>query len=79
MGLVTLYKENAWYLDITPNEMNSFGDFPIPGKDGLPLCEKHGRQLKLKEVVVCDQEATEILPLTIVGYARINWITCGML
>ena len=52
----------AWYLDLTPNQMFSLYDYPIPGKDGLPLCEEHGRQLELKEVVLFDKEATEASP-----------------
>jgi len=48
----------AWYLDITPNQMFSLYDYPIPGKSGLPLCEDHGRQLELKEVVLLDNAAT---------------------
>ena len=51
-----------WYLDITPNQMFSFGEYPIMGKDGIPLCDIHGRQLELKEVVIYDREATEINP-----------------
>jgi len=50
----------AWYLDITPNKMFSLYNYPIPGKDGLPLCELHGKQLEMKEVVVYDEEATSI-------------------
>lgn len=49
----------AWYLDITPNQMFSLYEDPVPGKNGLPLCEEHGKQLELKEVVVFDQEATK--------------------
>jgi hypothetical protein len=49
----------AWYLDITPNQMFSLYEFPVSGKNGLPLCEEHGKQLELKEVVVFDQEATK--------------------
>jgi hypothetical protein len=52
----------AWYLDITPNQMFSLGEYPIPGKDGLPLCELHGRQLELKEVILFDQDATKLSP-----------------
>ena len=52
----------SWYLDITPNLMFSLFKYPIAGKDGLPLCEKHGRQLELKEVVVFDKEVTEASP-----------------
>jgi hypothetical protein len=52
----------AWYLDLTPNQMFSLYDYPIPGKRGLPLCEKHSRQLELKEVVVYDKEVTEAFP-----------------
>ena len=52
----------AWYLDITPNGMFSLGDYPIPGKDGVPLCQKHGKQLEMKEVVLFDKEATEANP-----------------
>jgi hypothetical protein len=48
----------AWYLDLTPNKMFSLYDYPISGKDGLPLCEQNGRQLELKEVVLYDEEAT---------------------
>jgi hypothetical protein len=44
----------AWYLDITPNRMFSLGEYPILGKDGLPLCVLHGQQLELKEVVLVD-------------------------
>ena len=42
----------AWYLDITPNEMFSLYDYPIPGKSGLPLCQEHGKQLEIMEIVV---------------------------
>ncbi len=36
-----------------------------------PLCQEHGKQLEMKEVVVLDQTATENwLHLTIVGCAR---------
>ncbi len=52
----------AWYLDLTPNRMFSLDDYPIPGKDGVPLCEQHGRQLEMKEVVLYDEEATEASP-----------------
>ena len=50
----------AWFLGITPNGMFSLYEYPIPGKNGLPLCEEHGQQLELKEVVLYDKEATEI-------------------
>jgi hypothetical protein len=50
------------YLDITPNQRFSPYDYPIPGKRGLPLCEKHGRQLEMKEVVVYDKQGTEAFP-----------------
>ncbi len=43
--------------------MLSLYDLPIYGKDGIPLCEQHGRQLELNEVVVSDREATEKAPL----------------
>ena len=52
----------AWFLDITPNEMFSLYGYPIPSKNGLPLCEEHGQQLELKEVVLYNREATEIAP-----------------
>jgi hypothetical protein len=53
----------AWYLDLTPNRMFSdFYAYPIPGKSGLPLCKEHGRQLELKEVVVYDEDATQVSP-----------------
>ena len=55
-------QEFSWYLDITPNQMFSLYDYPILGKRGLPLCEKHGHQLEMKEVVVYDKEATEAFP-----------------
>jgi hypothetical protein len=48
----------AWYLDITPNRMFSLNLYPIEGKDGIPLCEAHGKQLELKEVVVYDTDTT---------------------
>ena len=48
----------GWYLDLTPNQMFSLYDYPIPGKDGLPLCKQHGAQLEMKEVVLFDKEAT---------------------
>lgn len=58
-----LYQTNfAWYLDLTPNEMFSVGSYPVPGKRGLPLCQKHGNQLEQKEVVAYDQYATGLLP-----------------
>jgi len=52
----------AWYLDITPNQMFSLYEYPVPGKNGLPLCEEHGKQLELKEVVLFDKMATEAQP-----------------
>ena len=52
----------AWYLDLTPNHMFSLYGYPIPGKAGLPLCEQHGLQLELKEVVLYDEVATEKSP-----------------
>jgi hypothetical protein len=51
----------AWYLDITPNEMFSFGDYPIADKRGIPMCQEHGKQLEMKKVVVLDQVATEMI------------------
>jgi hypothetical protein len=56
MGEVNI--QFAWYIDITPNEMFSLYDYPIPGKNGLPLCQEHGKQLEMKEVVVLDQQIT---------------------
>jgi hypothetical protein len=52
----------AWYLDLTPNQMFSLYDYPVADKRGSPLCEIHGRQLELKELVVYDKEATENFP-----------------
>jgi hypothetical protein len=52
----------SWYLDITPNKMFSMNGFPIPGKHGIPLCELHGNQLELKEVVLYDEEASLMAP-----------------
>jgi len=52
----------AWYLDITPNQMFSLYEYPIPGKTGLPLCSEHCRQLEQKEVVLYDEYATEASP-----------------
>jgi hypothetical protein len=54
--------EYAWYLDITPNHMFSLYKYPNLGKVGLPLCELHGNQLELKEVVAYDEEATLLAP-----------------
>jgi hypothetical protein len=53
---------NVWYLDITPNQMYSLYEYPIPDKDGKPLCEQHGWQLELTEVVIYDGEAAEKAP-----------------
>ena len=55
-------KQFSWYLNITPNLMFSLDDYPVAGKDGLPLCEKNGMQLVQKEVVVYDREATNKAP-----------------
>ena len=52
----------AWYLDITPNQMFSLHEYPIPGKTGLPLCIEHGQQLERKEVVLYDKVAIEKTP-----------------
>jgi len=41
----------SWYLDITPNEIFSLYDYPIRGKDGLPLCKLHGKKLEMLEVL----------------------------
>lgn len=30
----------AWFLDIRPNGMFSLYEYPVPGKNGLPLCEE---------------------------------------
>ena len=38
--------------------MFSLYDYPIVGKAGLPLCELHGNQLELKEVVLNAEDAT---------------------
>ena len=46
----------AWYLDITPNQIFSLYEYPVSGKNGLPLCEEHGKQLELKEVLLYDKE-----------------------
>jgi hypothetical protein len=54
----------GWYHDVTPNKMFSLGFYPVEGKDGIPLCEQHGRQLELKEVVVYDPETTKEYPAT---------------
>ena len=53
-------KKYNWYLDITPNKMFSLYDYPIPGKDGLPLCIEHGKKLEMLEVVIFNREATEL-------------------
>jgi len=60
MGEVNI--QFAWYIDITPNQMFSLYDYPIPGKSGLSLCQEHGKQLEMKEVVMLDQTATEMAP-----------------
>jgi hypothetical protein len=52
----------SWYLDLTLNEMFTLDEYPISGKRGIPLCQRHGRQLEMKEVVVLDREATNIMP-----------------
>ncbi len=52
----------GWYLDITPNQMFSLYDYPIAGKDGLPMIDEHGMYLEHKEVVVYDRKATEKAP-----------------
>ena len=52
----------AWYLDITPNGMFSLYEYPIPGKNGLSLCDEHVKQLEIKEVVLYDGEATKLAP-----------------
>ena len=52
----------AWYLDLTSNLMFSLYDYPIANKTGLPLCQLHGRQLELKEVVLLDKVATKLVP-----------------
>ncbi len=38
--------------------MFSFDEYPTDGKHGIPLCQEHGKQLEMKEVVVLDQIAT---------------------
>ena len=50
--------EFAWYQDITPNQMFSLHKYPVIVKVGLSLCELHGTQLELKEVVLYHKEAT---------------------
>ena len=61
---ISKYEMNklAWYLDLTPNQMFSLYEYPIPGKCGLPLCAEHGRKLELKEVVLYDPKATKASP-----------------
>ena len=49
-------------LDITPSELFSLYDYPVRGKDGLPLCEKHGKKLEMLEVLIFDREASELRP-----------------
>jgi len=55
-------KKFSWYLDITPNLMFSLYNYPIEGKDGMPLCQEHGKKLEMKEVVIIDRQATELRP-----------------
>ncbi len=45
--------------------MFSLYNYSIPGKDGLLLCQEHGRQPETKEVVVLDQVVTVVVHLTI--------------
>ena len=52
--------EFAWYLDIIPNHMFSLYKYPVIGKAGLSLCELHGNQFEMKEVVLYDEEATKL-------------------
>jgi len=52
----------AWYLDITPIQMFTLNDYPIPGKSGLPLCQEHGMQLEMKEMMMLDKVVTELAP-----------------
>jgi hypothetical protein len=35
-----------------PNQMVSLYEYPVSGKNGLSLCEEHGKQLELKGVFV---------------------------
>jgi hypothetical protein len=42
--------------------MFSLYDYPIHGKDGLPLCKGHGKKLEMFEVVIFDREASELSP-----------------
>jgi hypothetical protein len=42
--------------------LNSLYDYPISGKTELPLCAEHGRQPELKELVLYDKLATELVP-----------------
>jgi hypothetical protein len=71
-------KKYYWYLDITPNEMFSLYDYPIPGKDGLPLCEKHSNKLEMLEVVIFDREASELCsgPIKLDCADPKNWTVC---
>ena len=48
------------YIDLTLTQMFSLYEYPILEKDGSPLCEGHGKQLELKEVVLYDKESTEL-------------------
>jgi predicted DNA-binding protein YlxM (UPF0122 family) len=42
----------GWYLDIISNEMFSLEDYPIPYKRGIPLYQRHGCQLEMKEAAL---------------------------
>jgi hypothetical protein len=58
----------SWYLDLTPHQMFSLYDYPVPDKDGLPLCQQHGHQLEMKEVALFDKEAPSSLYFACQGF-----------
>jgi hypothetical protein len=55
---------SGWHFRCTPlpTSYSRFMNDPIPGKSELLLCEIHVKHLELKEVVIYDEEVTELAP-----------------
>lgn len=55
-------KVYSWFYDITPGKVLAVNGFPVPGKDGVPLCEEHAETLLQNEDCVPAPDADSVEP-----------------
>jgi hypothetical protein len=55
-------KTFTWCIDITDDNSYSVSDYPIAGKNGLSLCQRHALELEQAEDVIPDSAANALQP-----------------